>query len=80
MFAVLDGARTVVQPGGNSSVAVWKLLFSRAAFSAVVAVYADAVVAVYADAVVVCTIVVAICADGGDGRVFCPCGWNFLAG
>lgn len=72
MFAVLDGARTVVQPGGNSSVAVWKLLFSRAAFSAVVAVYADAVV--------ICTIVVAICADDGAGRVFCPCGWNFLAG
>lgn len=72
MFAVLDGARTVVQPGGNSSVAVWKLLFSRAAFSVVAAVYTDAVV--------ICTIVVAICADGGDGRVFCPCGWNFLAG
>ena len=64
MFAVLDGARTVVQPGGNSSVAVWKLLFSRAAFSVVAAVYTDAVV--------ICTIVAAICADDGAGRVFCP--------
>lgn len=72
MFAVLDGARTVIQPGGNSSLAVWKLLFSRVA--------SPAVVAVYTDAVVVCAIVVAICADDGDGRVFCPCGWNFLAG
>lgn len=72
MFAVLDGARTVVQPGGNSSLAVWKLPFSRVTFSSFVAVYTDVVV--------VCTIVAAICADDGAGRVFCPYGWNFLAG
>lgn len=72
MFAVLDGARTVVQPGGNSSLAVWKLPFSRVASSVVDAVYTDAAA--------VCTIVVAICTDDGAGRVFCPCGWNFLAG